>query len=70
MPRIIKDYSNRSRKTVVNHAPNIQQDEANLAGTKGSGTHASHTEAMINHQKAVLDRAKRSIVPNGKLRAK
>jgi hypothetical protein len=70
MPRIVKDYKNRQRAPIMSSPPNVAADEAKMSGNSGSGSQQSNTEAMITHQKAVLDRAKRHNVPNSRLRAK
>ncbi len=70
MARIQKDYTQRGHRTPHNIAPSVAADEAKMGGTSGSATAASHKEAMIAHESAVIARAKRRQVPNQKLRAK
>lgn len=70
MPRIMKDYKARTRTPVVTSGPTSPSDEARMSGNSGSGSTQSNKESMIQHEKAVHDRAKRKQVPNQKLRAK
>lgn len=70
MPRIVKDYTQRGRRTPQNIAPSVIADEAKLSGNSGSATALSHREAIISHENAVIARTKRRAIPNAKLRAK
>jgi hypothetical protein len=59
--RIVKDYSNRGRKSAVNIAPSTIVDEAKISANAGGAR--SKKEAMIAHETASNQRAQRQRVP-------